>query len=225
MRIRRIGIPASTTIDAMPRGMKERGQAYAREVFTELVNSKRTQTEIGEEVGVDQSQVSKIAQHGKTSVDVAIRAAHLAGRPQEEIDRELGLVSRRVRRNGADPSDPKIGTLLIGLLQTPGLHQWCTNNPGAVRVSQVLRAIETYPNAPAYTVDPKFGPVDGWAAYFEALEAGEIGEPTATKGTAGAAEALERLEHPGLPPTHAVKALPPGPKPRVKRRGKPKTRR
>ncbi len=203
--------------------MKERGQAYARSVFTELVNSKRRQADIGKDVGVDQSQVSKIAQHGKTTTEVAIRAAHLAGRPQEEIDRELGLVSRGRLRDGADPADPKIGTLLIGLLKTPGLQNWCTDHPGAVTVSQVVRAIRAFETTPPLSLDRNGGPVDGWASFFAAMDAGQIEEPTSTPGTPLEAEELERVEHPDLPPTHAVKSLPPAPKPhQSKKKSKPK---
>ncbi len=205
----------------MPRPLKQEQRAYVMSVFLDLERKfpKLNQTQLGKLAGTTQSRWSKIKQNGETSMEVLIQAAEAAGRAPEEIDRISG---RRKRGPWAEvsPSDPPVGTLLIGLSRTPGLERWCVANPGAVRVSQVMRAIESFAAEPPLSHARDGGPVDGWASYFAAIEAGHIGAPSAAKGTGQEAEELERLEHPDLPSSNAARsraAKPPKKKPRKKK--------
>jgi predicted XRE-type DNA-binding protein len=214
----------------MPKGIKAADRSYASDLFTEVINSPRVKDEvarrlgiernrvnqkaIGKVLGIDQSRVSKIAQDGRTSLEAVVKAAELVGRPQEEIDRLLGRRARG-RPAAVDVGDPPIGTFLLQFKATPGLEAWCNLNPTAVRVSQVLRGIDAYAKNPPLSLDAHGGPIGGWGAYFEALEAGELGQPSASKGTPEAVLDLERRAHPQLFPTDGGR--PKGKKPRTRK--------
>lgn len=80
----------------MPAGLTPEQQAYAREVFAELLTKHPNQTELGNLLKIDQSRVSAIRATGKTSMQVLLRAAVLAGRPNEEIARIADVSPVRV---------------------------------------------------------------------------------------------------------------------------------
>lgn len=74
----------------MAAGLDDVQKRFAREVFQELLRTRR-QVDLATELGCDQSRVSKAARDGSVSSSLLYRAARLAGRSRSEIDRALGV--------------------------------------------------------------------------------------------------------------------------------------
>lgn len=188
----------------MPRGLTPDQQAYAREVFAELLEkfAGENQTEIGKRLGVDQSRVSQIRTTGKTSMQVLVGAAQLAGRPMAEIVQKVGLLGRMVelsgdlKRTAEDfrKQSPLIGTFLMKLDRLPGLREWIEENPSTLTVAEVLRGMQVYDEVRPRSRDDG-RPFDGWGAFFDDALSGRLTEE-AKSGDQVAAEALETSQLP-----------------------------
>lgn len=90
--------------------------------------------------------------------------------------------------------DPKVGTLLIKLGETPGLKDWVTNHPEEVTISELMRGVEAYEKSPSLARASDGRPKDGWGVFFEDLRAGRIGIPTSAPGAEAAVAELERSQ-------------------------------
>lgn len=170
----------------MPRGLTDEQQKYVQSVLADLTLRFPNQKELGNRVGLDQSRISAARSTGKTSLQVLVDAALLAGRPADEIARMVGIKS-------TISDEPPIGQVIMGIDRLPGLRRWIEKH-GEIRASELAKAIEIYDeNPPKAREDGQ--PFNGWSAFFDDVRAGRIAGPKKL-GDQSRAEAAEEAQLP-----------------------------
>lgn len=184
----------------MPRGTTSDLQELTRGIFAELERMFRGQAEIAQLLGINQSTVSKARATGKTSLQVVLSAARLAGRPPEEVFRIAGVSQTQ---SAFPVDDPPAGTFLMRVDRLPGLRRWIEVNPTAYRVSEIARGMAIYDELAATPASAEDGsPLHGWGTYFRDALAGKLKGPK-KRGDQATAEALERGQLGGSRPPKA----------------------
>lgn len=172
----------------MPRGVSEDQQAFAKDVFRDLLERFPNQTELAKRIGIDQSRVSAIRNTGKTSMQTLIRAAVLAGRTLQDFGRAVGVELPSASAPGSPMVDPPVGTFLMKLRRLPGLEKWVEAHPEKFSISQLAKGMALYDDVrPASRSDGE--PFNGWGAFLEDAVSGRLTQPLP-----GAVEEVERIE-------------------------------
>lgn len=110
---------------AMSKGLTEEQKAYAREIFRELVSSRKygNQTELAEKLGLDQTGISRAKNHGTTSIEILLAAAQMAGRSPAEIERRTGVKLTVVVEQTVELDNAVYANLATALEARPNIAQ------------------------------------------------------------------------------------------------------